>query len=51
MKCKICGCECSTEDLWLDTFCQECWEAECDKTWWEYIKSLSKILFKNDFTN
>ena len=24
MKCEICGCE--TDELWADTYCQDCWE-------------------------
>ena len=23
--------------------CQMCWEAECDKSWWEMVRALSQV--------
>jgi hypothetical protein len=31
-----CVC-CDLPAEWVDKWCQECWEAECDRTWWEMV--------------
>jgi len=27
-----------------DTICQDCWESECDKSWWEMVRTLANVL-------
>ena len=39
-KCKNCG-ETTKDSLAEELeLCQDCWEDECDKDWWEEIKKL-----------
>lgn len=26
-----------------DQLCQDCWERECDKSWWQMVKALDAI--------
>ena len=40
MKCKICKKQVDLDDLWADTYCQDCWEEYCDNEWWDMIKTL-----------
>jgi hypothetical protein len=36
--CKHCG----TQPIeWADEFCQDCWEAYCDREWWKMVEALS----------
>ena len=51
MKAQPCpGCGRSNTDDWpleiegeiLEGGCQECWEADCDKSWWEMVVFLDK---------
>ena len=49
MKCPLCGVE--NDDDWpLDTDgeikdggCQECWEVQCDESWWKAVEALGSI--------
>jgi hypothetical protein len=36
MKC----IHCEEPAEWIDKYCQEHWEAECSRTWWEMVDSL-----------
>lgn len=33
----------SSEDGWL-SFCQECWEAECSRSYWAFLDELAASL-------
>ena len=54
LKCPKCGK--ANDDNWpitvgdrcLDGGCQECWEEECDKAWWEAMKSLNALQSKGN---
>lgn len=38
--------KCKTEntDNWPDGLCQECWEAECDRIWWDTVIAIDTYL-------
>ena len=52
MKCKICKKQVDLDDLWADTYCQDCWEEYCDNEWWDMIKTLPAFVKnKKEFLN
>jgi hypothetical protein len=44
-KCAHCKRDTTDETTWpsLDggEICQECWEEECDKSWWEMVNAIN----------
>lgn len=34
---------CNEPAEWVDEYCQECWEAECSRTWWEMVMTLGGV--------
>jgi hypothetical protein len=45
-RCKDCGKEFDLRDSLMgeEGQCQECWEAQCDRAWWAYMKQLDAAL-------
>jgi len=47
-KCKRCN-QSIDDSIAIDlNLCQECWEDECDKDWWEEIKKLG-IIYESQY--
>ena len=44
--CPVCGAK--NDDDWPDYLCQICWEAECDKSWWDTVEVWGKIFEKEE---
>lgn len=45
MKCPTCKEEIRPDNLGLDDEqCQACWEAYCDRTWWEFMGKFEAAL-------
>jgi hypothetical protein len=34
---------CNLPAEWVDKWCQEHWESECDRTWWEMVLRNSRL--------
>lgn len=34
---------CDQPAEWIDEYCQEHWEAECSRTWWEMVMLLGGV--------
>jgi hypothetical protein len=45
--CSACRRDTSGEITWLGEagleICQECWEAECSRSWWKMVEQLDKL--------
>ena len=40
--CPLCGK--LNDDDWPDNLCQDHWEAECDKSWWETVEAFGRVV-------